>query len=58
MILSLACLPSYAGVSVSVVDKVRGGGPYLGILQDKAETSGDRLEWTEVIYGVSHSTEE
>ena len=32
--------------------------PYFAIFQDKAETSGDRLEWTEGICGVSHPTEE
>jgi len=33
-------------------------GPYLVILQDKTETSGDRLKRAEGIGGVSHAAEE
>jgi len=57
MILSLPCLPLYAGEPVSVVE-FAGGGPYLAVFQDKAETPGNRLERTEGIRRVSYTTEE
>jgi hypothetical protein len=34
-----------------------GGGPYLNILQNGAETSGDRFERRESICGVADGTE-
>ena len=58
MILSLVYLPSYAKACVSIVDSIWRREPYLAIVEDKAETSGDRLEWAEGIRGVPHSTEE
>jgi len=35
-----------------------GGGPYLTIFQDKAETPSDGFEWTKGISRISHPTEE
>jgi len=35
-----------------------GGGPYLAVFKNKAETSGNRFERTEGICGISHPTQE
>jgi len=34
------------------------GEAYLVVFQDKAETSGDSLEWAKGVRGVPHSTEQ
>ena len=58
MILLFVYLPSYAGASMSVLDSIQRRESYLAIVEDKTETSGDRLEGAEGICGVPHPTEE
>jgi hypothetical protein len=42
---------------MNIVDSAQGKS-YLAVFQNKAETSGDRLEGAERIRGVPHRTEE
>ena len=56
--LSLAYSPSCAGALINVVDSVQRRKPYLAIIEDKAEASGNRLERSKGICRVAHPTEE
>ena len=58
-ILSLVCLPSFAGAPVSVANGAsERDGPYLVIIQDKMENSSERFERSEDIRRVPDPAEE